>query len=528
MRCFVVRTVCCNLIGFAGQVLELQVPEWREHPCAALGGTGAQAAVIGCNAAAVELGVRMGMRYTKVLEFAPQVYAAPVSEAELYLQQERFAVALYALSDEVLCKPDEPGVLWVNVSGFALLYESVEAFVEQIRLQINKLGFRVRITAGCTRFGSYLAAVADTVEDSVIFRSVAEEQRGIAQLPISVAVAAQRPRERLARLGIKTVGALLRLPRSEVRPRLGGEIEMICRMARGECDLPAEKIIPHAPRVETRYPEYPVRSSEQLLGEVRELLDRQLQCLRRGECISSLKLYLQLDDGNEICERVAPAHPVGSSRVLLRLLQLRLEARALERPAHKLRLEVEASPLPVGQEQLFAEVPPERDLQRIEEVLAVLRAQLGEQAVFYFEPMAHHLPERRVQLRYAHSARARDSRAQEARAQDGAPGSAMTSSACRQIVRRAFVHPRPLSWDNSPPGALSGPYLLSYDWWQSPARRLYYYCHPGIAGDWGRETGNLFDRFGDRGQRSRRRRPDLALWVYYDLESRCWMLQGVV
>ncbi len=512
-----VRTVCCNLIGFAGQVLEQQVPEWREHPCAALGGSGPQAVVIGCNAAAADLGVRAGMRYTKVLEFAPQVHAAPVSETELHRQQERVAGALYALSDEVLRKPDEPGVLWVNVTGFALLYESVEAFVEQIRLQINKLGFRVRITAGCTRFGSYLAAVSDTAGASVVFRSVAEEQCGIAELPLAVAVAAQRPRERLARLGIKTFGALLRLPRSELRSRLGSEVEMICRMARGECDLPAEKIVPPAPRVETRYPEYPVRSSEQLLGEARELLDRQLQRLRRGECISSLKLYLQLDDGHEVCERVAPAHPVGSSRILLRLLRLRLEARTLERPAHMLRLEVTASPVPVGQKQLFAELPPERDLQRIEGVLAVLRAQLGEHAVCYLEPAAHHLPERRVRLRYGRSARARDSE----------PESSMKTSACGQIVRRAFVHPRLLSRGTSPPGVLSGPYLLSYDWWQSPARRLYYYCHPDDAADWGREAGSLFDRLGGREQRPPLRRPELALWVYYDLDSKCWMLQGV-
>ena len=491
------HTACCSLPEFALQVLLRREPERRLRPCVALADDAPQAPVIGCNTAAAELGVKTGMRYAAVLELAPQVYAASVSQTELQRQQQRVIASLYTVSDEVLYKPDEPGVLWVNAAGFSLLHESLRAWAEELNAEIARLGFTSRIVVGFTRFGSYLVSTAARSPALELLQSAGHERRRVGDVPLHGIVTAERPRRRLARLGIETVGALLRLPRSEIRSRLGTEVELIYRRARGECELPARKAVVPAPLVAARRPLQPLGTREQILLELQRLLETSLlKRLARGERISELAVHLLLDDHSERRERIRPAYPTEQVEVLMRLLRLRFEHVALERPVSELRLEAQILEAAAEQAQLFREAGPERSAQQTSEAFAVLQASLGEEAVRHPELIPHHLPERRVRW-----VRGGPSRGEPP---DHPPES---GAAGAQMVRRAFVTPQPLSEHAARAGTLVGPYLLSCDWWQRPSRRLYYYLLP--------------------------RGPDassspVALWVYYDLNRGCWMAQGTV
>ncbi len=492
-------TACCNLFEFALQVLLRRVPDWEAHPCVALAHDTPQARVLGCNAAAAELGVQPGMRYAAVLEFAPQVYAAGVSQAELHQHQQRVIAGLYALTDEVLCKPGDPGVLWANAAGFALLQGSPRAWAQQLSMRIERLGFRSRIVLGFTRFGSYLVSAAAQTPAVELLQSVEDERRKVAEVPLHAVVTSRQSRRRLARLGIRTAGALVQLPRSELRSRFGADVELVHRQALGECELPAQHAAVPVQPVASRRPPQPLISSEQILLETQRLLEALVQRLPRGECIAALTLQLSLDDRGQRRERIVPANPTEQVAVLLRLLRLRLERAVIDQPVSALRIEAELCRAAVQQHQLFRETVPERSGKQAVEAFAALRASLGEEAVRYVQLVPHHLPERRVQWRQGAGSQELSPRGSVQAQYADCPGTA-------QMVRRAFISPQPLARHLLRSGKLIGPYLLSCDWWQSPSRRLYYYYVMSPASD---ESTS-------------------ALWVYYDLDRRRWMLQGTV
>ncbi len=532
------RTACCNIIEFPVQVLTRRMPHLRDSACIVLAHEALQAPVIGYSAKAFELGVRHGMRYSAVLEFAPHVQAATVSQAELAQAQHQVQAALQSLSDEVLHNRDEPGVFWVNAGGLNLLYATARAFAEQLGGEISRLGFQARVGVGFTRFGTYLATVnvteslqedangshghsgsrghsahaaegaggAFTGESSAtVFHSIEHERREVSRCALQPVLRSERAGKRLRRLGIVTVGELLRLPRSEIRSTLGEEVEELYLTALGERDLPAAPLEEaHRTPVARRSLDQALAGSEPLLRVIQEMLNMELRRLRRGEQVARMRLTLELERGGEHREELRAAYPTGRCELLVRLLRLRLEARRLELPVVSIVLELDVRRARARQSMLFFEIEPQGDEQHDESLPADLRARFGDDAVGYLEPCERQLPEQRV--RFVEQAKALAARVTQQDESVQEPQSAQQDESV-QVVRRAFVVPQRLNRRLLPPGTLSGPYALSCNWWGNSERRLYYYLVPESSGGEFSPT---------------------AVWLYYDLERACWMVQGTV
>jgi protein ImuB len=313
-------------------------------------------------------------------------------------------------------------------------------------------------------------------------------------------------RDGLLRLGVRTIGDLLRLPAAGLRERFGAELHGLHALASGDAWTPLQP----TPEIEPVRRALPLDDAEEdlerLLFLVKRLLHPLLAVLAaRGWALATLDVRLRLASRASIGaradpvreERLRPAAPTLDPVQILDLVRLRLEAR---RPsAGVVHVELEAHGVPATPEQIrLFQAHAKRDLAAGNRALARLRAELGEDAVVRAALREGHLPEaafRWEPIDALSLPRPRD-----------VPQ--------RTLVRRVRAKPAPIAarpsrgddWllanlTEEDVAEHRGPYVVSGGWWVREAHREYYF---------------LWTRRGE------------ALWAYFDRARRRWYLQGRV
>ena len=316
-------------------------------------------------------------------------------------------------------------------------------------------------------------------------------------------------RDSLHKLGIRTVGAFLRLPSEGIRRRFGPEAQRLHRLAAGDSWVPLQPLRIPEPLVARHDLDDPETDATRLLFRVKRLLDRQLATVTaRHQALAELTLYLRLDRaGGAHTERIRPAAPTLDIVLLMNLVRLRLESVALGAGVVELRIVGRAVAATAVQQGLFVE-RPSRDRAVAERALARVRAEFGDEAVVRARLAEAHLPEARFAWEPVETV----------------PPPGPREVACPPMVRRIHARPTALpqpriggKWGSEPgPGPdsrsvreegagyvrdLAGPYLISGGWWCTEVYREYY-----------------FARMRDGGM----------LWIYYDRPRRRWRWQGQV
>jgi type III secretion system HrpE/YscL family protein len=311
-------------------------------------------------------------------------------------------------------------------------------------------------------------------------------------------------RDALARLGVSTLGQLVRLPGGGVLERFGPAAHRLYRLAAGEgWDPLAPEPPPEAPD-ERVYLDDPELDAERLVFATKGALDRLLVRLAdKRRALTALYLELNLQHGVGRHERrvdcIKPAAATLDGRALLGLVRLRLEHQPPV--AGVVEVRVWADDVEATREQLalFAE-KPRRDLRAADVALARLRAELGDDAVVRAVIRPGHLPEARYGWERLDAVVAPRPRLDRPRA----------------LVRRVFA--RPLLLPPQSPNVrddgwvlsglahgtvtnIVGPYILSGGWWSSEVHREYHFAEI---------------RRGD------------CLWLFYDRARRRWFQHGAV
>ena len=230
------------------------------------------------------------------------------------------------------------------------------------------------------------------------------DARALAPLPLEALGASARAAGYLARLGIRTAGALARLSPEAARRRLGSEGEHLSRVARadpgGDLPLPERYQPPERPSAVRRL-EPPLQPSEAVLFIVKTLLDELTARLAgRGLAIAALRLILAFEDGTARTEEVLLPRPLRSTPPLLAILQERLLG---SRPAGGEQADwparittVEAQVLRTARAraaQLSLLSREEGDLEELSALLVRLSSTLGQERVFAAEIVPTHRPE---------------------------------------------------------------------------------------------------------------------------------------
>ncbi|MBN2358848.1 MAG: DNA polymerase Y family protein [Deltaproteobacteria bacterium] len=482
------------------QILLRCHPEWRSHPVAVVSEDRPTGLVVWRNQQARRAGVAAGMRYVGALALAPDLRAGCVAAAEIETRAADLTALLWCHTPGVEPCPDLPGVCWLDACGLSRLYPDLEGWAAAIRSTLQQAGWVTRIAVGRTRFGTL--AAARVCRHQVVFGSAAAEHAAACQVQLERLDLAPDIQRALARLGVQTVGDLIRLPAGGLRLRFGPEIHLLHRLASGEPDRPLEPARPPAPIRGRCLLDEAESDSSRLLFEIKRLLHPLLRELARGgRALAALWIRLLLDRraaARSVEQRIQPARPTLEAMQLLDLVRLWLDRLRLEAGAIEIALEAEAVAATAEQLRLFSDQPG-RDLAAAERALARIRAELGAAAVVRAEVRDAHLPE----ASFIWSPVARLALARFA------------ASGSRPLVRRLNTRPvelpprlwlAPEGWMLGRPGRgavvrLRGPYVVSGGWWAREVVRDYHYA----------ET--------ERGE---------ILWLYRDRRRRRWLIQGAV
>jgi protein ImuB len=431
-----------------------------------------------------------------ISDFPSQIAAA---NAELH-------AALHELSPAV--EPaGEPGTFWLDGAGLRRIFGSPEAWAQTIAARVTTLGYAGAVVFGRSRFATY--AIARARRTGVHVMASADHEREAArEVPLALLDIAPKMRDALARLGVSTLGQMVRLPGGGILERFGRDAHRIYQLAAGERWDPIVPVAPPERPDERVLLDDDIDDIDRLVFAIRGAIERLLARLAaKVRALTALHVELTLKQAvGRLAQRgetIVPAEPTLDTRLLVRLLHLRLSGAPLAAPVCQLRVwadDIAAT----GQQLALFQQRPRRDLRAADEALAHLRAELGEDAVVRAVLRDGHLPEARFGWeRLAHVVPAKPL--------------PLALPEC-PLVRRLRARPRPLpiaSMRNRDDGwllagvergavvRLAGPHIVSGGWWahEQPIFREYYFAEM-TRGD--------------------------CLWVYFDRRRYRWFEHGVI
>lgn len=291
--------------------------------------------------------------------FSPRVEAV-ASPLNAYAEAHRLAV-----------------VLLIDSSGTGTLFGSVESYARALYRELRAAGFPAGIGAAPNAEAALMLArssrkVVCADRDSV---------RGmLARLSTSLLPCEPKMLAVLSRWGVHTLGELAALPETALISRLGQQGRRLQLLARGEAE---HLLVPEEPEFtlsETTALDAPVELLDSLLFVLSPMLEALLQkAMDRAYALRSIRLTLQLERSKPHALEVRPAMPTQSREVLLKLLNLELQARPPQAAVVSVTLDAEPAQPQTAQRGLFQAQFPEPD--KLELLLARLRSIAGEDNV---------------------------------------------------------------------------------------------------------------------------------------------------
>jgi len=504
-----VRIACLDLPAFPLQLVWRQHPDWRAHPVVVIERDRPHGEVLWACEHARASGVQIGQRYSHALALCAELRARVVPTDQITEATTELRTVLKQFSPGV--EPGEPGTFWLDGAGLDRMFPDAEgprgrAWGQAIGRALAALGYHGAIVVGFSRFATYTIARAS--RGVIVSASDAEERAAASAVPLARLELDPRLREALARLGVTRVGALVRLPAGGILERFGRDAYRLYQLAAGEAWDPLVPVAPPEAPDERVLLDDDEDSIESLVFVTKPPIDRLLARLAaNGRALTALHLELSLKHAvGRITLRadcIKPATPTLDSRVLLRLVHLRLTGMPPVAPVNAVRVWAEDVAATREQLVLFARLVdhrPRRDLRAADEAIARLRAELGDRAVVRAELRDSHVPEASFgwqQLLHLAAA-------------------APIDRAVRPLIRRVFAHPQQIAsraqntrddgWllsgvERGAVRRIQGPYVLTGSWWGDAMHREYHFAEL-THGD--------------------------TMWVYFDRNQRHWFWQGGV
>ena len=500
---------CVDVPALPLQLLIRRHPHWTDRPAAVVERDRPQGAIQWVNQPARRAGVLTGMSYATGLSLASDLRAAEISAGDIADGVTTITELLRRFTPNIEPSEDHPGVFWLDASGLQPLFASLVEWARGVRQHLRRSGFRCRVVVGFTRFGTYATAKAGLAKKvqrpaDVVFQDAAAEQRVAHRVPLGRLDIDPVLRDTLDKLGVRTVGAFLRLPAAGVRRRFGPDAHRLHRTAAGDLSLPLQPqaaVEPLGHHLDLDSPETDVH---RLLFLVKHALDPLLcRLAARQEALTGLDLRLRLETRSdepraEQIEQIRTAAPTLDILQILNLVHLRMAGVALSAGVTEVDLGVSSARASREQLRLFQKQSP-RDLQAADRAVARIRAEFGDGTVVRAALTDGHLPEATFAWQSVeHVVRP-----------------TVTPVDTRPLVRRIFAHPRrlPSRLRHEPDGwmlrgaqhghvvNLHGPYVVSGGWWRTLVHREYYFA---------------------------RTRDNAWSWIYYDRRHRAWFLHGEV
>ncbi len=288
---------------------------------------------------------------------------------------------------------DPPDGLLLDIAGCDHLFGGEAALAADLLARLA----RGRLPAQAAVAGSAAAAWAlarHALAAAPIVLPPGTERAALAELPVGLLRLDPRDAAGLRRLGVRTVGALARLPRGELTARFGPAVLRRLDQACGTAAEPIPWPHPQAAWQEWRDFAEPIATPEDLGRALRLLAGRlgaRLGAARQGG--QRFRATFRRVDGAAPTIAVATALPVRDPRYLARLLTAKLETVAPGFGVERVTLAAEAvAPLAPAQARL-ADLAEPRPASLAVTVDGLVN-RLGAEMVWRPAPFPSHVPER--------------------------------------------------------------------------------------------------------------------------------------
>ena len=441
---------------------------------------------------AAERGARTGARLADARALDPALVAVPADPAGDRALVERLAKWVRCWSP--LVEIDEDG-LRLDVTGVAHLFGGEGGLVRDIRKRFDQLGFTVRVAIAPTA----AAACAMAYYAPCICDAVAVEEK-LAPLPVSALRLDDDTVRTLERLGLKTIGALLDVPRRALARRFRGSEDLIDALDRALgrkveplTAAPADPPVRAALRLEE--PATHLEAAAQALDRLIPVLVQELERRRRGARRLSLTGFRV--DGSIAVASVATAIPSREPKHLQRLLADGAAALDPKFGFDAFVLQADWTEDLGAVQQSLAEKPSgEQELARLVDRLTM---KLGPRAVRRPEAFESHLPERAngwiAAIKSSSGSLEKDDRSKKIRPQRllDCPEAIDVIYATPEGMPRRFMWRRTVH----DIARVEGPERIAPEWWRQPsstrlrdyyrvedeAGRRYWIYREGLIGD---------------------------------------------
>jgi len=362
-------------VGVGGRRAKRTLPgfpgELREDSFALADAKGERARIVAFTRAAHRVGVRVGMTVCQARAMAggpDRLRVLPASPADTAAAQAALADVGYGFAP---CVQSEDDRIFFEVGDLRRLFPSEQALAQAVTAQAARVGLAARVAIAANKG---VARMASRAQDIAIVPA-GGEAAFLAPLPVRVALLPDDDLEaRLSRWGIRSLGALARLPKDAVVLRLGEAGARLWRLAAGCDEEPLAPLPPPDTVEEGTDIDYPICELEPLAFVLRSLLDQVMARLHGRGC-AGLTLRFELDPCGFEVRQIALAAPTRESSTLLALARLALAQRPPSAPVKGVALLV--LPARVRSVQLDLLRPSGPAPERLAATLARLSALVG-------------------------------------------------------------------------------------------------------------------------------------------------------
>jgi len=241
-----VKVACLDLPALPLQLVWRKEPELRREAVVVIDEDRPQGTVLWACERARLAGVLPGQRYAHALSLDRGCRAGVVPPALFGAAIALLRAGLHFLSPQV--GPGEPGTFWLDGDGLVRIFIDGDGphghvWAMTIQRTIRTLGFAGAVVVGFSRFATYAIARA-TRTGVTVLRGDADERVAASAVPLARLDVDPKLRDSLARLGVTTVGQMVRLPGGGILERFGREAHRLYQLAAGERWDP---LVPMAP-----------------------------------------------------------------------------------------------------------------------------------------------------------------------------------------------------------------------------------------------------------------------------------------
>lgn len=361
-------------------------PDTRTHACVVVDGVAPQEKVVARCERAKRLGVEHGMTRAQAEAGSTALFRKREAGSETAAYEvlmevvSRFSPRIEAIAcpENSYANATELALtLLLDSSGIGTLFGSATDFARELHSELQRSGFPAGVGSAPDADTAVILARSTRWFVSVDPHSVRQH---LSSLPIALLACDAKVTSVLNRWGIRTFGELAALPQAALVSRLGQQGARLQQLARGEA---ARLLVPEEPEFilsEAVTLDTPVELLESLLFVLSPMLEAILRRAReRAYALRSVCLILQLERAEPHSVAVRPATPTQSREVLLKLLNLELQAHPPDSGIVGVTLDAESTQPQTAQRGLFQAQFPEPD--KLELLLARLRAIAGEDNV---------------------------------------------------------------------------------------------------------------------------------------------------